>query len=136
VWIAGLTLIGLNALVLCVVLLGPGRSANELEAARQRLEQAAASVEEGLRGEIQRFESGTAQAASAALESGVSLSHVERSLANRDFDLGRRQIYALLSTIDRLTPERRADLEARANFMLADSYRLEGEARLAEESKP
>jgi hypothetical protein len=118
VWIAGLALLGLNALGLGLTLLRQQHSASELEAARQRLEQAAAGVGEGLREEIQRFERGTAQAASAALESGVSLGHVERSLADRDFHLARRQLYA------------------RANFMLADSYRLEGEARLAEESKP
>lgn len=136
VWIAGLALLGLNALGLGLSLLRQDRTAGELEAARLRLEQAAAGVGEGLREEIQRFERGTAQAASAALESGVSLSHVERSLADRDFSLARRQLYALLSTIDRLAPDRRAALEARANFMLADSYRLEGEDQRGEETKP
>lgn len=136
VWIAGLALLGLNALGLGLSLLRQERSAGELEAARLRLEQAAAGVGAGLREEIQRFERGTAQAASAALESGVSLGHVERSLADRDFSLARRQLYALLSTIDRLAPDRRAALEARANFMLADSYRLEGEDKRAEETKP
>jgi hypothetical protein len=133
VWIAGLALLGVNAIGLGVALLQQGQTAEELERARQKLEQAAEGVGADLRTEIERFERGTAQATSAALESGVSLQHVERSLEDHDYALARRQLYSLLSTIDRLPAERRASLEARANFMLADSYRLEGFHRADEE---
>jgi hypothetical protein len=135
VWIAGLLLLGVNAVGLALALFQQKHTTSELETARAKLEQAAAGVGEGLRSEIERFERGTANATSAALESGVSLEHVQRSLEDHDYALARRQIYSLLSTIDRLAPERRAALEARANFMLADSYRLEGFHRSAEEAR-
>lgn len=135
VWIAGLLLLGVNAVGLALALFQQKHTTSELETARAKLEQAAAGVGEGLRSEIERFERGTANATSAALESGVSLEHVQRSLEDHDYALARRQIYSLLSTIDRLAPERRSALEARANFMLADSYRLEGFHRAAEEAR-
>ncbi|MHC4262660.1 MAG: hypothetical protein ACYSWX_09080 [Planctomycetota bacterium] len=50
---------------------------------------------------------------------------VRRALDDGDFGTARRQLYAALSTVDRLDPEQRRSLEAEAGFLLADTYRLQ-----------
>jgi hypothetical protein len=44
----------------------------------------------------------------------------------------RRQLYAALATVDRLEPADRSAFEAEAEFLLADTYRLEADAREAQ----
>jgi len=49
-----------------------------------------------------------------------------------DFAMARKRLWGVLAVVDRYEPERRDDLEARADFLLADSLRLEAKARAEE----
>jgi hypothetical protein len=59
------------------------------------------------------------------------LTAIERARAQFElgaWESGRQTLFALLAVIDRVPPEVRGNVEARARFLLADSWRLEAEA--------
>jgi len=63
--------------------------------------------------------------------------HPTFALANEEISRGeygaaRRRIYGLLSIIDRLDTNQRAEIEARAQYLLAEAHHLEALARLEE----
>ncbi len=53
------------------------------------------------------------------------LFEAETSIDAGDFRRGRRTLFGLLAVIDRVTAPERADVEAKAGFLVAESYRLE-----------
>lgn len=59
------------------------------------------------------------------------LTALERARAQFEvgaWENGRQTLFALLAVIDRVPPQVRANVEARARFLLADSWRLEADA--------
>lgn len=59
------------------------------------------------------------------------LAAIERARVQLDlgaYESARQTLYALLAVIDRVSPEVRHDIEARARFLLADSWRREADA--------
>ena len=61
-----------------------------------------------------------------------ALDRVQAALDSGDYAMARKRLYALLAIADRLPDDTRADIEARASFLLARSYHaeaLDGEER-------
>ena len=69
-----------------------------------------------------------APAADTRPEGPAALERAQAQLAAGAFERGRQTLFALLAVIDRVPAEVRGDVEARARFLLADSWRLEADA--------
>ena len=69
-----------------------------------------------------------ALATDARPEGPAALERAQAQLAAGAFERGRQTLFALLAVIDRVPAEVRGDIEARARFLLADSWRLEADA--------
>jgi hypothetical protein len=67
-------------------------------------------------------------------EGEETLERARRAIERGDFEGARRTLYELLSIVDRWPDELRDDLEARASFMLGDTYRLAADALAAKPS--
>jgi hypothetical protein len=67
-------------------------------------------------------------------EGEETLDAAHEAIERGDFAGARRLLWGLLAVADRWEPSRRDDLEARATFTIADSYRLEADARTATEA--
>lgn len=126
--VGGALLIAVNAWLVFTLWSGQARSEAKLESSRQELEAAAQEMVDRFDLEATRIERAAVPNVSPVLDTTTSLSHVERSLELGDHALARRQVYSLLSIIDRLPDERREDTEARAQFLLARIDRLEADA--------
>ncbi len=123
-------LIALNAWLVFTLWSSQSNSGGHLKDSARDLERAAESVAAQIERNVDRIENVTnPQTSAVLLDSTTSLAHVERSLELGDHALARRQIYSLLSVVDRLPSERREDTEARAQFLLASVDRLEAESR-------
>jgi hypothetical protein len=59
----------------------------------------------------------------------VALEIAQREMERGLYPSARRRLYGVLALADRIDPERRADVEARLGFLIADSYRFEAELR-------
>lgn len=59
---------------------------------------------------------------------------VDRAFVRGDYAGARERLYGLLAVVDRLDETVRDDTEARARYLVADSFRLEAETRAAQES--
>ncbi|MCC6408129.1 MAG: hypothetical protein IT453_13285 [Planctomycetes bacterium] len=64
-------------------------------------------------------------------EGEETLEAAHEAIERGDFERARRLLYGLLAVADRWEPTRRDDLEARATFTIADSFRLQAEAQVA-----
>ena len=67
------------------------------------------------------------------------LSALERArtqFAGGAYEGGRQTLFGLLAVIDRVPPEVRVDVEARARFLIADSWRLEADALARHGGRP
>ncbi|MBI5432654.1 MAG: hypothetical protein HZA52_07480 [Planctomycetes bacterium] len=64
-------------------------------------------------------------------EGEETLDAAHEAMDRGDFERARRLLYGLLAVADRWEPTRRDDLEARAAFTIADSFRLQAEALVA-----
>ena len=73
-------------------------------------------------------------------EARASLDDAERTLAAGEFVAARRELYGLLTVLDRGELAERPDIEARAGFLIAESYRLQalslGDTAAAAEETP
>jgi hypothetical protein len=73
-------------------------------------------------------------------EAWAALDDAERTLAAGEFVAARRALYGLLTVLDRGELAERPDIEARAGFLIAESYRLQalslGDTAAAEEETP
>jgi hypothetical protein len=67
-------------------------------------------------------------------EGEETLDAAHEAIERGDFAGARRLLWGLLAVADRWEPSRRDDLEARATFTIADSYRLEADARATTEA--
>lgn len=64
-----------------------------------------------------------------ALPEGYRTLEIARErIARGEHARARRMLFSLLAVIDRIEPPARSEVEARAGFLIADSYRLEGDA--------
>lgn len=61
-------------------------------------------------------------------EGEESLEKAELALTRGDFEGARQRLYALLAVVDRLPEKSRADIEARASYMLGETFRLQADA--------
>ena len=129
----GAALIALNAWLVFTLWSGQYEAQESLGRARMELEAAADAVAAQIERDADRIARTNAPLVAPVVDGTSTLGHVRHSLELGDYALARRQLYALLSIIDRLAPGRREDIEARASFLLADVDRLEAEARRAEE---
>lgn len=68
-------------------------------------------------------------------EGEETLDAAHEAIERGDFAGARRMLWGLLAVADRWAPSRRDDLEARATFTIADSYRLEADTRAASEAQ-
>lgn len=59
----------------------------------------------------------------------IALEIAERELERGLYPAARRRLHAVLALADRIDPDRRHDVEARMNYLIADSYRAEAELR-------
>ncbi|MCE9593733.1 MAG: hypothetical protein K8S98_06035 [Planctomycetes bacterium] len=68
-------------------------------------------------------------------EGEETLDAAHEAIERGDFAGARRMLWGLLAVADRWAPSRRDDLEARATFTIADSYRLEADTRAGSEAQ-
>jgi hypothetical protein len=59
------------------------------------------------------------------LEAYATLFEAETALGRGEFRRARRALFGLLAVIDRVPAEERADVEAKAGFLVAETYRLQ-----------
>ncbi|HVS08618.1 MAG TPA: hypothetical protein VMS76_01995 [Planctomycetota bacterium] len=57
----------------------------------------------------------------------ATLDNARAAMERGEFERARAMLYALLAVADRIEPSARRDIEARASFLIADSYRLQAE---------
>ena len=122
-------LVAVNAWLAFTLWSGQARSGDELERSRLELQRTAESVAAQIDRDANRIEATTNPTVSPVLDATTALAHVDRSLELGDFALARRQVYSLLSVVDRHPDQRRQDIEARSQFFLARIDRLEAQAR-------
>jgi hypothetical protein len=60
-------------------------------------------------------------------EGEEALVRAQKQIDRGDFEGARQRIYALLAVVDRVPVESRADIEARASFLLAETFRAQAE---------
>jgi hypothetical protein len=58
-------------------------------------------------------------------EGRAALEAAERALRAGEYEGARRAVYGLLAVIDRIPQAEREDVEARATFLVAETYRLQ-----------
>jgi hypothetical protein len=75
----------------------------------------------------QRFESQARPIVSPSSEGAATLEQARRWFDQGEFRRARQSLYGLLAVIDRVDAAVRPDLEARARFLIADSYRFEAD---------
>jgi hypothetical protein len=151
VWIAMAILCGFNAMALVVTVQGGRRAHDGIEALRDEL----AIAVHAARTNATSLPAGDDHVAAPAdlpvqerattppvLEpvrplvpaEDTALAVAAREIESREFASARRRLWRLLAVLDRIEPERRADVEARASFMLAQSWQQQ--ARIAREAAP
>jgi hypothetical protein len=64
-------------------------------------------------------------------EAWAALDDAERTLDAGEFVAARRELYGLLTVLDRVELSERPDVEARAGFLIAESYRLQARSTAA-----
>jgi hypothetical protein len=57
----------------------------------------------------------------------ATLDNARAAMERGEFERARAMLYALLAVADRIEPSARRDIEARASFLIADSYRLQAD---------
>jgi hypothetical protein len=128
----GIALIAINLLAVGAVLLSRTGSADKLEEAQRTFEQTARELRRDVSQQVDAIRGVTSPTAIVPLAlEAEAFDRVRRALDEGDLASARRQLYAALSTADRLPPEERESFEAEAGFLLADTYRIEAERRAA-----
>ena len=61
-------------------------------------------------------------------EGFATLDNARAAMEHGEFERARAMLYALLAVADRIEPSARRDIEARASFLIADSYRLQADS--------
>lgn len=131
----GAALIAINLLALLAVLVGRSGSAAQLEEAQRSFERTARELRHDVGQQVDAIRGVTSPIAVVPLAlEPEAFDRVRRALDTGDLASARRQIYAALSTADRLPEEERRAFEAEAGFLLADTYRIEAERRATEDS--
>lgn len=104
----------------------------EIEGVRLDLRSTVESARRDIQAETSRLE-GLTQPRVAAQIGSVSFQTIETHIAARDFATARRLLYGKLAILDRLAPNERDPIEARALFLLAESDRQEAALAAATE---
>ena len=76
----------------------------------------------------QDYQTNSRPVVSARPEGLTAIERAAELIDSGAFERGRQTLFALLAVIDRVPADVRVDIEARARFMLADSWRLEADA--------
>lgn len=129
VWFGAAGLALLNVLAVFVVWSSQQRSTEQLDRVRDELTEVARDVRDDVQRQVQNIQRTTSPLVVPAGLPAGSFERIDEALARADFASARRQLYAALAVADHLEPQDRADLEAQAGFLLADTYRLEATFR-------
>lgn len=129
VWFGAGFLALLNVIAVLVVWDSQQQSSEQLESVRNELSEVARDVRDDVQRQVDNIQRTTSPLVVPAGLPAGSFERIDEALARRDFASARRQLFAALSVADGLEPQAREDLEAQAEFMLADTYRLEALAR-------
>jgi hypothetical protein len=129
----GLALLTLNALAFGAVLFGRSNDNVRLEGFQRDLELTAQELRQDVSRQVDALRGVTSPEVVLPMSlAPETFDHVRRALNAGDMPGARRQLYAALATVDRLEPADRSAFEAEAEFLLADTYRLEADAREAQ----
>jgi len=96
----------------------------EIEGVRLDLRSTVESARRDIQAETSRLE-GLTQPRAAVQIGSVSFQTIESHIAANDFATARRLLYGKLAILDRLAPNERDPIEARALFLLAEADRSE-----------
>ena len=64
-------------------------------------------------------------------QEGRSFDLVRQDIERRDFGAARRKLYSILAVLDRFDETQRADVEARARYLIGDTLAMEASASMA-----
>jgi hypothetical protein len=126
--LGGAALLLVNLMALLVVFQNQRTDALRMAEAQRELEETAKNLRDDVGRQVEQIRGVTAPILIPAGAEAGTFERVQRALDEGDLPGARRQLYATLAIADKLPEPERGNLEAEANFLLADTYRLEAAA--------
>ncbi|QDU70018.1 hypothetical protein [Engelhardtia mirabilis] len=129
VWVGAGFLALLNLMAVFVVWSSQKQSTDQLDRVRDELSEVARDVRDDVQRQVETIQRTTAPLVVPAGLPAGSFDRIDDALARHDFASARRQLFAALSVADALDDAAKQDFQAQAEFLLADTYRLEALSR-------